>query len=94
MKGTILVNEEVVPNVHRLVLEAPLISKKAKPGQFVIISINNEADPAIVKFYFMSGREAVQEEREIPPQIPVPEEKVPEKRVQKPCHRLFQKSIP
>ena len=44
MKGTILVNEEVVPNVHRLVLEAPLISKKAKPGQFIIIIPDEEGE--------------------------------------------------
>jgi ferredoxin--NADP+ reductase len=37
MKGQIIVNEEVVPNVYKLVLSAPVIAKRAKPGQFVII---------------------------------------------------------
>ena len=37
MKGQIIVNEEVVPNVHKLVLSAPVIAKRVKPGQFVII---------------------------------------------------------
>jgi len=37
MKGEIIINEEVVPNVHRLVLSAPVIAKRAKPGQFVIV---------------------------------------------------------
>jgi ferredoxin--NADP+ reductase len=44
MKGTIIMNEEVVPNVHRLVLEAPLISQKAKPGQFIIIIPDEEGE--------------------------------------------------
>ena len=37
MKGTIVINEQVVPNVRRLVLEAPAIARRAKPGQFVIL---------------------------------------------------------
>ena len=37
MKGKILENEEVVPNVRRLILEAPNIAKRALPGQFVIL---------------------------------------------------------
>ena len=37
MSGKILVNEEVVPNTHRLVLEAPAIAKRAEPGQFIMI---------------------------------------------------------
>ncbi|MFW9808321.1 MAG: sulfide/dihydroorotate dehydrogenase-like FAD/NAD-binding protein [Candidatus Thorarchaeota archaeon] len=37
MSGKILVNEEVVPNTHRLVLEAPAIARRAKPGQFIIL---------------------------------------------------------
>ncbi|MFX1559750.1 MAG: sulfide/dihydroorotate dehydrogenase-like FAD/NAD-binding protein [Promethearchaeota archaeon] len=37
MSGKILVNEEVVPNTHRLVLEAPAIAERAKPGQFIIL---------------------------------------------------------
>ncbi|MFW9786722.1 MAG: sulfide/dihydroorotate dehydrogenase-like FAD/NAD-binding protein [Candidatus Thorarchaeota archaeon] len=37
MIGRILVNEEVVPNTHKLVLEAPAISERAKPGQFIMV---------------------------------------------------------
>ncbi len=37
MRGKILVNEEIVPNTHRLVLEAPAIAARAKPGQFIMI---------------------------------------------------------
>lgn len=32
-------NEELAPNVHRLVIEAPLIAKARKPGQFVIVRL-------------------------------------------------------
>jgi NAD(P)H-flavin reductase len=44
MKGEIIVNEEVVPNVHRLVLSAPLIAKRAKPGQFIMIIPDEEGE--------------------------------------------------
>ena len=37
MTGKILENEEVVPNTHRLVLEAPAIAERAEPGQFIMI---------------------------------------------------------
>ncbi len=37
MKGKILSNEEVVPNVYRMVLNAPSIAKRAKPGQFILV---------------------------------------------------------
>lgn len=37
MTGKILEMEEVVPNVHRLVLDAPPIARKAKAGQFVMV---------------------------------------------------------
>jgi len=37
MTGKIIVNEQVVPNVHRLVLEAPMIAKRAQAGQFIMI---------------------------------------------------------
>jgi len=37
MTGKILVNEEVVPNVHKLVVEAPRIASRAQPGQFIMI---------------------------------------------------------
>ncbi|MFX1415515.1 MAG: sulfide/dihydroorotate dehydrogenase-like FAD/NAD-binding protein [Promethearchaeota archaeon] len=37
MSGKILVNEEVVPNVRKLVLEAPKIARRAKAGQFIMV---------------------------------------------------------
>ncbi len=37
MAGRIIENEEVVPNVRRLVLEAPQIARRARPGQFIIV---------------------------------------------------------
>jgi len=37
MTGKILVNEQVAPNVHRLVLEAPKVARRARAGQFVIV---------------------------------------------------------
>ncbi|MHA1902928.1 MAG: sulfide/dihydroorotate dehydrogenase-like FAD/NAD-binding protein [Candidatus Thorarchaeota archaeon] len=37
MKGKIITNEEVVPNVRRLILEASDIAQRAKPGQFIMI---------------------------------------------------------
>jgi len=37
MTGKILVNEQIVPNVHRIILEAPKVARRAKPGQFVIV---------------------------------------------------------
>jgi NAD(P)H-flavin reductase len=33
----VLRNAVVVPNIHELVIEAPIIARKVKPGQFVII---------------------------------------------------------
>lgn len=44
MKGTIVINEQVVPNVRRLVLEAPAIARHAKPGQFVILIPDAEGE--------------------------------------------------
>ena len=44
MTGKILVNEQVVPNVHRLVLEAPMIAKRAQPGQFIMIIPDAEGE--------------------------------------------------
>jgi len=36
----IIRREEIAPKVHNLVLEAPLIAKKALPGQFVILRVD------------------------------------------------------
>lgn len=40
----ILSKSEIVPNVHKLVLKAPDIAGKAKPGQFVILMIDEEGE--------------------------------------------------
>ena len=40
----ILSKSEVVPNVHKLILKAPDIAEKAKPGQFVILMIDEEGE--------------------------------------------------
>ena len=40
----ILSKTEIVPNVHKLVLKAPDIAEKAKPGQFVILMIDEEGE--------------------------------------------------
>jgi ferredoxin--NADP+ reductase len=37
MKGQILENTEVVPNTRRLVLKAPVIARRAKAGQFIML---------------------------------------------------------
>ncbi|MFW9851224.1 MAG: sulfide/dihydroorotate dehydrogenase-like FAD/NAD-binding protein [Candidatus Thorarchaeota archaeon] len=44
MTGKILVNQEIVPNVHRLVLDAPTIARRAQPGQFVMVIPDNEGE--------------------------------------------------
>lgn len=40
----IVSKSEVVPNIHKLVIKAPQIAEKAKPGQFVILMINDEGE--------------------------------------------------
>ncbi len=40
----IVSKSETVPNVHKLVIEAPQIAEKSKPGQFVILMINEEGE--------------------------------------------------
>jgi ferredoxin--NADP+ reductase len=35
---------ELVPNVHKMVIEAPLLAKKARPGQFLIIMADEEGE--------------------------------------------------
>jgi NAD(P)H-flavin reductase len=40
----ILEKRELVPNIHLAKLSAPAIAKKAQPGQFVIITIDNKGE--------------------------------------------------
>ncbi len=40
----ILVKEELVPNMHLVKFSAPAIAKKAKPGQFIIITIDEKGE--------------------------------------------------
>ena len=36
--------DEIVPNFHRLVLEAPTVARNAKPGQFAIVMVDPESE--------------------------------------------------
>jgi len=36
-KFKVLLNKEIIPNFYKLIIEAPLLAKKAKPGNFVIL---------------------------------------------------------
>jgi NAD(P)H-flavin reductase len=40
----IVEKEKLAPNINRILLEAPLIAQKIKPGQFVILRINEEGE--------------------------------------------------
>jgi NAD(P)H-flavin reductase len=40
----IISKAEIVPNVYRLVIEAPRIAETAKPGQFIILMITEEGE--------------------------------------------------
>ncbi|MDF2634786.1 MAG: oxidoreductase FAD/NAD(P)-binding domain protein [Pelosinus sp.] len=40
----ILVKQQLAPSVQLFEVEAPLIAKKAKPGQFVILRVNEEGE--------------------------------------------------
>ena len=40
----VLSNKEIVPNTYELIVEAPLIAKKAKPGNFIILMKNKESE--------------------------------------------------
>ena len=36
-KFKVLLNKEIIPNFYKLIIKAPLLAKKAKPGNFVIL---------------------------------------------------------
>lgn len=40
----ILAKHEIAPNVHEIVIEAPHIAKKAQPGQFVIVMVDEKSE--------------------------------------------------
>ena len=40
----ILLKEDLVPNIHLFKIEAPEVAKKAKPGQFVVIMIDEKGE--------------------------------------------------
>ncbi|NVM31343.1 MAG: sulfide/dihydroorotate dehydrogenase-like FAD/NAD-binding protein [Candidatus Helarchaeota archaeon] len=40
----VLKNEEIIPNMYELIIEAPLIAKKARPGNFVLIMKDEESE--------------------------------------------------
>lgn len=37
-------NEKLAPTIHRLVVEAPLVAQHARPGQFVIVRVNEKGE--------------------------------------------------
>jgi NAD(P)H-flavin reductase len=45
-KGTfqILEKREIVPNVHEIIIEAPEVARKALPGQFVIVMVDERSE--------------------------------------------------
>ncbi len=45
-KGTfqILEKREIAPNVHEIIIEAPNVAKKALPGQFVIVMVDEKSE--------------------------------------------------
>jgi NAD(P)H-flavin reductase/ferredoxin len=38
--------EEIVPNFHRLVIEAPAVARHAKPGQFAVVMVSEKSERA------------------------------------------------
>ena len=40
----ILLKQDLVPNIHLLKIEAPAVAKKAQPGQFVVIRIDEKGE--------------------------------------------------
>jgi NAD(P)H-flavin reductase len=40
----ILERQELAPNVHLFIIDAPEVAKKAQPGQFVIIRIDERGE--------------------------------------------------
>ncbi len=40
----ILLREDLVPNVHLFKIEAPVVAKKAQPGQFIVIRIDEKGE--------------------------------------------------
>ncbi len=40
----ILEKSEIAPNIHELVIDAPEVAKKAKPGQFVIVMVDEKSE--------------------------------------------------
>ncbi len=40
----ILEKREIVPNMHEIVVEAPHIAKKARPGQFIILMVDEKSE--------------------------------------------------
>lgn len=43
---TILEKREIAPNAHEIVIEAPQVARKAQPGQFVIVMVDEKAERA------------------------------------------------
>ena len=47
MKATILFNHQISPSCFQMGILCPEISRKAKPGQFVMIKVSNRIDPLL-----------------------------------------------
>jgi NAD(P)H-flavin reductase/formate hydrogenlyase subunit 6/NADH:ubiquinone oxidoreductase subunit I len=43
---TVVARDEVVPNFHRLVIEAPAIARHAQPGQFAVVMVGEKSERA------------------------------------------------
>jgi dihydroorotate dehydrogenase electron transfer subunit len=46
-RAKIIANQRVAPDYYRLVIEAPLLSRAALPGQFVHVRVGNRYDPLL-----------------------------------------------
>ena len=40
----ILESKELVPNIYKMVVEAPRVAKKCNPGQFLIVRTNEDSE--------------------------------------------------
>ena len=40
----ILKKEELSPNVYAMEIDAPRVAKKAEPGQFIVLRVNEEGE--------------------------------------------------
>jgi NAD(P)H-flavin reductase len=53
----ILLRQDLVPNIHLFKMEAPAVAKKAQPGQFVVIRIDEKGERIPLTFADWDARE-------------------------------------